>query len=45
MVDEFAESENNSRVDSLSMHDQDNIPVVSKTSVKHKTSSNQERQK
>ena len=45
IADIFAESESNSRVDSLLVNDQVKIPVVSKTKAKINTSIIQERQK
>ena len=45
IVNEFAESESNSRVDSLLVHDQVEISVVIKTKAKTKPNRRQERQK
>ena len=45
IVDEFAEFESNSRVDSLLVHDQVKIPVVSKMKAKTNINKKQDRQK
>ena len=45
IVDVFTESDSNSRVDSLFILDQVNIPVVSKTKAKINTSINQQNRK